>query len=39
MNEEVSGIYNITSLHLYENCNLKISKTSLHMSLQSVFKS
>ena len=26
MNEEVSGIYNITSSHLYKNCNLKIPK-------------
>lgn len=26
MNEEVSGIYNITFSHLYENCNLNISK-------------
>lgn len=30
MNEEFSGMYNITSSHLYESCNLKLSKYLAH---------
>lgn len=38
MNEEVSGIYNITSSHLYENCNLKISKYFVHVIAECIQK-
>lgn len=38
MNEEVSGMYNITSSHLYENCNLKLSKYFAHVVAESIQK-
>lgn len=37
MNEEVSGMYNITS-HLYENCNLKLSKYFARVITESIQK-
>lgn len=38
MNEEVSGMYNITSSHLYENCNLKLSKYFAHVIAECIQK-
>lgn len=38
MNEEVSGMYNITSSHLYENCNLKLSKYFARVIAESIQK-
>lgn len=38
MNEEVSGMYNITSSHLYGNRNLKISKYFAHVVAECIQK-
>lgn len=38
MNEEVSGVYNIISSRLYENCNLKISKYFAHVIAECIEK-